>query len=152
MSELRLLASADQVSRSILTIILAGDQRLAGRLEEPDWLPIASRIRSRLRLEALPPKALQDCLAHLLKSAGAPKLRSASLTQTLPTETKPLFERQTLEPFQECSGSFSLGGIEVQAAQVEKDVRLETLFIPIAISLFDQSLDFVVQAFDWTLG
>jgi type II secretory pathway predicted ATPase ExeA len=82
-SELRLLASADLDSRSILTIILAGDQRLAGRLEEPDWLPIASRIRSRLRLEALPPKALQDCLAHLLKSAGNPKLLSASLIQTL---------------------------------------------------------------------
>jgi hypothetical protein len=46
------LASADLDSRSILTIILAGDQRLAARLEEPDLLPIASRMRSRLRLEA----------------------------------------------------------------------------------------------------
>ena len=36
-----------------------------------------------MRLEALPPKALQDCLAHLLKSAGNPKLLSASLIQTL---------------------------------------------------------------------
>ena len=35
LSELRLLASADLDSRSILTIILAGDQRLAARLEEP---------------------------------------------------------------------------------------------------------------------
>jgi len=82
-SELRLLASADLDSRSILTIILAGDQRLAARLEEPDWLPIASRIRSRLRLEALPPKALQECLNHLLKTAGNPKLLSTSLVQTL---------------------------------------------------------------------
>ena len=55
LSELRLLASADLDSRSILTIILAGDHRLATRLEEPDLLPIASRMRSRLRLEALPP-------------------------------------------------------------------------------------------------
>ena len=38
-SELRLLASADLDSRSILTIILAGDQRLASRLEEPDLCP-----------------------------------------------------------------------------------------------------------------
>ena len=83
LSELRLLASADLDSRSILTIILAGDQRLANRLEEPDLLPIASRMRSRLRLEALPPKQLQECLNHLLKVAGNPKLLSPSLIQTL---------------------------------------------------------------------
>jgi type II secretory pathway predicted ATPase ExeA len=83
LSELRLLASADLDSRSILTIILAGDQRLAARLEEPDLLPIASRMRSRLRLEALPPRQLQECLNHLLKAAGNSKLLSASLIQTL---------------------------------------------------------------------
>lgn len=83
LSELRLLASADLDSRSILTIILAGDQRLATRLEEPDWRPIASRVRSRLRLEALPPKQLQECLNHLLKAAGNPKLLSPGLVQTL---------------------------------------------------------------------
>jgi len=83
LSELRLLASADLDSRSILTIILAGDQRLANRLEEPDRLPIASRMRSRLRLEALPPRQLQECLGHLLKSAGNPKLLSSALIQTL---------------------------------------------------------------------
>jgi len=81
--ELRLLSSADLDSRCILTIILAGDQRLAARLEEIDLLPIASRIRSRLRLEDLSPKQLQECLNHLLKSAGNPKLLTASLTQTL---------------------------------------------------------------------
>jgi type II secretory pathway predicted ATPase ExeA len=47
LSELRLLASADLDSRSILTIILAGDQRLAARLEEPDLLPIASPLALR---------------------------------------------------------------------------------------------------------
>jgi type II secretory pathway predicted ATPase ExeA len=83
LAELRLLASAELDSRSILTIILAGDQRLAARLEEPDLLPVASRIRSRLRLEALPPKQLQECLNHLLKAAGNPQLLSPSLLQTL---------------------------------------------------------------------
>jgi len=83
LSELRLLASADLDSRSILTILLAGDHRLGNRLEEPDLLPIASRMRSRLRLEALPPKQLQDCLNHVLKAAGNPKLLSPSLLQTL---------------------------------------------------------------------
>jgi type II secretory pathway predicted ATPase ExeA len=82
-SELRLLSSADLDSRSILTLILAGDQRLASRLEELELLPIASRIRSRLRLEALSPKQLQECLNHLLKAAGNPRLLTASLLATL---------------------------------------------------------------------
>jgi general secretion pathway protein A len=81
--ELRLLSSADLDSRSILTIILAGDHRLTHRLEETDLLPIASRIRSRLRLEALSPKQLQEGLNHLLKAAGNPRLMTPSLIQTL---------------------------------------------------------------------
>lgn len=82
-SELRLLASADLDSRSILTIILAGDHRLVARLEEPDLLPIASRIRSRLRLEAWTPKQLQECLNHVLRAAGNPKLLTPPLILTL---------------------------------------------------------------------
>jgi len=82
-SELRLLASADLDSRSILTTILAGDRRLAHRLEGVDLLPIASRVRSRLRTEALAPGQLLQCLNHLLKMAGNPKLISPPLLQTL---------------------------------------------------------------------
>lgn len=82
-SELRLLASADLDSRSILTVILAGDQRLISRFENPELVPIASRIRTRLRLEALTPKQLQEALQHLLKAAGNPRLMTHSLIQTL---------------------------------------------------------------------
>jgi general secretion pathway protein A len=83
LSELRLLSSADLDSRSILTTVLAGDRRLATRLEEVDLLPIASRIRSRLRTEPLTPQQLLQCLNHLLKMAGNPKLLSSPLLQTL---------------------------------------------------------------------
>jgi len=82
-SELRLLSSADLDSRSILTTILAGDRRLANRLEGVDLLPIASRVRARLRTEALAPAQLLQCLNHLLKMAGNPKLLSPPLIQTL---------------------------------------------------------------------
>jgi type II secretory pathway predicted ATPase ExeA len=82
-SELRLLSSADLDSRSILTLVLAGDQRLVSRLEEADLLPIASRVRSRLRLEALTPKQLLEGLTHLLKAAGNPKLLTPTLASTL---------------------------------------------------------------------
>jgi type II secretory pathway predicted ATPase ExeA len=81
--ELRLLASADLDSRSLLTIVLAGDHRLTHRLECPELLPLASRIRTRLRLEPLAPKQLQDHLQHLLKAAGNPRLLTNALIQTL---------------------------------------------------------------------
>jgi type II secretory pathway predicted ATPase ExeA len=83
LAELRLLSSADLDSRSILTVILAGDGRLSARLDTPDLLPLASRMRSRLRTEALPPQQLLGCLNHLLKMAGNPQLLSPGLLQTL---------------------------------------------------------------------
>ena len=83
LSELRLLASADLDSRSILTVVLAGDPRLSAKLAWPELLPLASRIRSRLRAEPWPPAQLQQCLNHLLKTAGNPKLMSPALVQTL---------------------------------------------------------------------
>jgi type II secretory pathway predicted ATPase ExeA len=82
-SELRLLASADLDSRSILTVILAGDARLGAKLGTPELLPLASRIRSRFRAEPWPPAQLRDGLNHVLKSAGNPKLMTPGLLQTL---------------------------------------------------------------------
>jgi general secretion pathway protein A len=74
LSELRLLSSTALDSRSILSVILAGDQRLSQRLQEPELLPIASRIRSRLRTEAASSKQLRESLTHLLEHAGNPNL------------------------------------------------------------------------------
>jgi type II secretory pathway predicted ATPase ExeA len=82
-AELRLLATTDLDSRAILTVILAGDHRLAAQLEHPEFLPLASRIRSRLRTEALPPQQLLACLNHLLQTAGNPRLLAPTLSQTL---------------------------------------------------------------------
>ena len=81
--ELRLLFSVELDSRCILTIVLCGDHRLTHRLEGSDLLPIASRIRSRLRLEPLSPKDLAECLDHLCSAAGNSKLMTSSLMRTL---------------------------------------------------------------------
>jgi type II secretory pathway predicted ATPase ExeA len=81
--ELRLLSSVELDSRCILTIVLCGDHRLTHRLEGSDLLPIASRIRSRLRLEPLSPKDLAECLDHLCTAAGNSKLMTSSLMRTL---------------------------------------------------------------------
>jgi general secretion pathway protein A len=83
LSELRLLASAELDSRSILTVVLAGDRRLGAKLDSLELLPLASRIRSRLRTEALSAQQLMECLTHLLKAAGNPRLLTTPLVQTL---------------------------------------------------------------------
>jgi general secretion pathway protein A len=83
LSELRLLSSVELDSRSILTVILSGDSRLRAKLESPELLPLASRVRSRLRAEPLSAAQLADCLNHLLRAAGNPKLMSPTLVQTL---------------------------------------------------------------------
>ena len=82
-SELRRLSSADLDSRSSLTVILAGDGRLTAKLDSPDLWPLASRIRSRWRTEALPPQPLLAGLNPLFQMAGKPKLMSPILAQTL---------------------------------------------------------------------
>lgn len=82
-SELRLLSSSDLDSRSILTVVLAGDSRLDDRLTTADLLPIASRIRCRLHTDYATPKQLYDCLKYLLVQAGNPNLMTQGLMTTL---------------------------------------------------------------------
>jgi len=72
--ELRLLSSTELDSRSILTAVLAGDERLRHKLQSDDLLPLASRIRCRLRCEPTEPKMLRECLCNLLQKAGNPRL------------------------------------------------------------------------------
>jgi type II secretory pathway predicted ATPase ExeA len=81
--ELRLLASAELDSRSILSVVLSGDDRLVARLQEPELLPIASRIRSRLRIEPANVEELRNCLGHLLKNAGNPRLIATPVVEAL---------------------------------------------------------------------
>jgi type II secretory pathway predicted ATPase ExeA len=82
-SELRLLSSTNLDSRSILLVILAGDSRLTDRLHHTDLLPIASRIRTRLRMEPATLQQLRECLAHLLAKAGNPNLMNAAVQNAL---------------------------------------------------------------------
>ena len=83
LSELRLLASTEFDSRSILTVVLAGDGRLLERLSHRDLLPIASRIRVRLHLEPQTPQQLTEYLDYVLTQAGNPRLVSSQLVSSL---------------------------------------------------------------------
>jgi type II secretory pathway predicted ATPase ExeA len=83
LAELRLLASADLDSHILLTIVLAGDGRLADRLRADEFLPLGSRMRVRLAIERATPQDLQDCLRHALQQAGAPTLMTPEVIATL---------------------------------------------------------------------
>ena len=83
LAELRILASADFDSRSILTVVLCGDSRLTQLFRRDDFLPVASRIRVRLLLDYLPPETLADWLQHSLTQAGNPNILTHEVINTL---------------------------------------------------------------------
>ena len=82
-SELRVLTSKDFDSRSLLCVVLAGDGRLPERLRSQELLPLGSRIRRRLHLQAASREELCACLDHLLDAAGNPALMSTELKVTI---------------------------------------------------------------------
>lgn len=83
LNELRLLLSTRFDSRQILTVVLAGDQRLPDKLRREELLPLGSRIRTRLQLDYLEPDQLRKTLDHLLQAAGNPTLMTRELLDTL---------------------------------------------------------------------
>jgi len=83
LNELRLLSSARLDSHLLLTVVLAGDQRLLQHLRSEDLAPLDSRLRVRLVLERASPEELRELIVHALGRAGAPKLMSAELIATL---------------------------------------------------------------------
>ena len=83
LSELRILASTRFDSRSILSIVLAGDGRLTERLRREELLPLGSRIRTRLMMEYVSRDELRACLEYLLDTAGNKKLMTPELVDTL---------------------------------------------------------------------
>jgi len=83
LSELRLLSSAEFDSRTLLTVVLAGDGRLTHKLRRDDLLPLGSRIRTRLPMEYAATDELMACLKHLLDGAGNTSLMTGELMKTL---------------------------------------------------------------------
>jgi general secretion pathway protein A len=83
LNELRLLISQQFDSQTLLSVILAGDQRLNDKLRHDDLIPLGSRIRVRLNTEYASANQLMQALQHLLRSAGNPGLMSPELMQTL---------------------------------------------------------------------
>jgi general secretion pathway protein A len=83
LNELRFLCSADLDARRLLTVVLAGDRRLTDSFRSPELLPLGSRIRVRLNLEAASTEDLANSLRHALDAAGNPELMTPALIDTL---------------------------------------------------------------------
>jgi general secretion pathway protein A len=83
LNELRLLSSTQFDSRTLLTVVLAGDARLTTKLRRDELLPLGSRLRTRLVMEYADRNELMACLKHLLASAGNATLMSPQLMHTL---------------------------------------------------------------------
>ncbi|MBF0440040.1 MAG: AAA family ATPase [Magnetococcales bacterium] len=83
LSELRLLCSDQLDSRSILTVVLSGDDRLPELFRTRELIPLGTRIRVRMNMGAMHPTQLKEHLRHVLSVSGNPDLMTEELSDTL---------------------------------------------------------------------
>ena len=124
LSELRLLASRDYDSRTLLFVILAGDARLIEKLGTPDLLPLQSRIRTHLVIEPASPSELTECLRYAMGTAGNAQLMTPALVTTLAEHAAGNYRTMMLR------------AADLLAIAVERDVRQldEKLFFDVFMS------------------
>lgn len=83
LAELRILGSTDLDARCILSVVFAGDRRLAAKLESPTLLPLKSRIRARIDLGNRDATEMRALLDHLLNEAGNPHIMTEPVKKAL---------------------------------------------------------------------
>lgn len=83
LNEIRLLGSADLDARCILAVVFAGDKRFLSQLKQPSLLPLESRIRTRLHLDARSPDSMRAILTRAITEAGNPELLTQGVIRAL---------------------------------------------------------------------
>lgn len=83
LSELRLLCSDQLDSRSLLTVVLCGDDRLPEKFRSRELVPLGTRIRTRMIMEHLSSAKLEEYLRHLMNEASNPDLMTREVQTTL---------------------------------------------------------------------
>jgi general secretion pathway protein A len=126
LAELRLLSSTRLDSHILLTVVLAGDGRLAERFRSEELLPLGNRIRVRLTLERATPDELQECLKYALNKAGAPKLMTAELIATLCDHAQ-----GNLRALMNMGSELLSIAAEREARQIDEKLFLETYAQPV---------------------
>ena len=127
LNELRLLCSARLDSHLLLTVVLAGDQRLIERFRSEELLPLGSRMRVRLALERATPEDLRELLQHAIAKAGAPKLMTAELVATLCDHAQ-----GNLRALMNMAGELLAAAAQREAAQIDEQLFFETFAAPAA--------------------
>jgi len=127
LNELRLLCSARLDSHLLLTVVLAGDQRLIERFRSEELLPLGSRMRVRLALERATPEELRELLQHALAKAGAPKLMTAELLATLCDHAQ-----GNLRALMNMAGELLAAAAQREAAQIDEQLFFDTFAAPAA--------------------
>jgi type II secretory pathway predicted ATPase ExeA len=125
LSELRILSSTNLDSSALLTTILAGDPRVLELFKDERLIPLGTRLRARLSLEALAREELLRLLEHAVSKAGNPKLMTAGLMETLAEHAagNPRIVMNTaLELF--------LAGARQEAEQLDEKLFFDTFQLP----------------------
>jgi general secretion pathway protein A len=125
LAELRLLCSARLDSHLLLTVVLAGDQRLLERFRCDELLPLGSRMRVKLALDRAAPDELQECLAHTLQRAGAPKLMTPELIATLCDHAQ-----GNLRALMNMAGELLAMAAQRELPQLDEKLFLEVFAVP----------------------
>jgi len=88
LSELRLLSSTRFDSRSILGVLLVGDERLPDKLRREELVPLGSRLRTRLVLQPHTPAELARGHPHRAPAAG--RVRSSGSARARSSSARPI--------------------------------------------------------------
>jgi general secretion pathway protein A len=83
LGELRILSSTDFDATSLLTVVLSGDGRLLELLRLEQLVPLGTRIRTRLVMEAAAREELAELLRHAISKAGNAMLMTPELMDIL---------------------------------------------------------------------
>lgn len=83
LSELRLLSMDKFDSSCLLTVVLAGDNRLTSAFKNETLIPLGNRIKTRLTMEPWSKVQLHDLLVDATALAGNPSLLTTGLIDTL---------------------------------------------------------------------
>lgn len=127
LNELRLLSSARLDSHLLLTVVLAGDQRLLEHFREPELAPLESRMRVRLVLERASPEELRELLVHALAKAGAPKLMTPELIATLADHAQ-----GNPRALMNMGGELLAAAAQREARHIDEQLFFETFAAPVA--------------------
>ena len=127
LNELRLLCSARLDSHLLLTVVLAGDQRLIERFHSEELLPLGSRMRVRLALERATPEELRELIQHAIATAGAPKLMSTELVATLCDHAQ-----GNLRALMNMADELLVSAAQREASQIDEQLFFETFATPSA--------------------